>query len=327
MRTSGILALCLLLVGPASALAKPSTTGTTGSTGTSSKQGKKGRTAKEKEKAPCYAPEVHVQRRRGTELEDRALTLTFCDGAPNPAALDSVSVLARPRDVERPELAEIRAYQRLPVDKGPKSKRRDAAYVSKQVMRLHPGLISRLQRVASRFPGKAIEIISGHRPDARDTSRHHHGRALDMRVGGVSREVLRDFLRTFPETGVGYYPNSFFVHMDVRDDKGYWVDRSGPGEAPDYGPWPPKKSHIDHDSEQLVESALKDLAQLESANLFGDPKPAREHQAGPRTGRALSAAQRLLHAAEEAARDEDDDMGPDEIERIRKEARAAIEAL
>src|SRR4051794_18747810 len=110
MRTPGsILALSLLLLGPTVALAKPSTAGTAAA----SKQGKKGRTSKEKEKAPCFAPEVHVLRRRGSEVEDRSLALTFCDGAPNPAALDSVSVLARPRDVERPAPTEIKAYQRL----------------------------------------------------------------------------------------------------------------------------------------------------------------------------------------------------------------------
>jgi len=327
MRTSGsVLGLCLLLLGPSTALAKPSTAGTTVTT---TKQGKKAR--KEKEKAPCYAPEVHVQRHRGPEIEDRSLALTFCDGAPNPAALDLVSVLARPRDVDRPETSEIRAYQRMPVDRGPKSKRRDAAYVTKSVMRLHPGLLTRLQHVADHFPGKPIEIISGHRPDARSTSRHHHGRALDMRVAGVSREVLRDFLRTFPETGVGYYPNSFFVHMDVREDKGYWVDRSGPGEKADYGPWPPKKSEISRDSEKLVASALSELNELQRADLF-EPNHATKPSAevGPKTARALSAARRFLQAAEQASRgeeDEDVDMDPAEIERIRKEARAAIEAL
>jgi hypothetical protein len=46
-------------------------------------------------------------------------------------------------------------------------------------------------------------------------------------------------LQELSETGVGYYPNSTFVHVDVRPDAAYWVDRSGPGEPPDYGPWPP----------------------------------------------------------------------------------------
>src|SRR4051794_23244901 len=86
------LGLSLTLLAPGVALAKPSATG---HTAVASKQGKKGRTPKEK--APCFAPQVKVLRRRGAEVEDRALSLTFCDGKPNPAALDSLSVLARPR--------------------------------------------------------------------------------------------------------------------------------------------------------------------------------------------------------------------------------------
>lgn len=262
MRLSIVLGLCLALapasVSHAKAGQEPD--------GAASKQTKRERASKDK--APCYAPEVRLTRKRGTETEERSLSLTFCDGAPNPKALESLSVLARPRDVERPDVAEIRAYQRRPIDRGPKEKRRDPAYLSAGVIRLDPGLLVRLERVAKRFPGKDIEIVSGHRPDARTTSRHHHGRALDLRVAGVSREALRDFLRSFPETGVGYYPNSVFVHMDVREDKGYWVDRSGPGEAPDYGPWPPPKKVIERESRTLLGVALSELESLEIGKIF-----------------------------------------------------------
>jgi hypothetical protein len=355
----------LLLSGPSSALAKPTSNTSTTAAG---KQTKKARPPKEK--APCFAPEVKVLRRRGTEVEDRSLSLTFCDGKPNPAALDSLSVLARPRDVERPELAEIKAYQRLPVaeprpsaserksDKGGKTRRREANYLSERVMRVHPGLLERLQRVANRYPGKAIEILSGHRPDARDTSRHHHGRALDMRVAGVSREALRDFLRSFPETGVGYYPNSYFVHMDVREDKGYWVDRSGPGEAPDYGPWPPRlarvseeglrpKSPMSREGTKLVNQVLSELQTLEVGKLLagsGAPLPREDslvralarfegaHQGRVpevrgEAGERIVLERALPAAAVEASDEEDADLDAEEIERIRKEARHAIEGL
>jgi uncharacterized protein YcbK (DUF882 family) len=287
-----------------------------------------------KEKAPCYAPEVHVVRRRGSDVEHRDLSLTLCDGSVNPAALDSVSVLARPRDVERPPLSEIRAYQKRPVEargsareqksnRGPKTKRRNPAYLTENVLRIHPGLLERLQRVANRFPGKTIEIISGHRPDARYTSRHHHGRALDMRVEGVSREMLRDFLRKFDETGVGYYPNSYFVHMDVRDDRGYWVDRSGPGEPADYGPWPPRKNEVDRASAKMVASALSDLDALRENVVNADTMGVEdEAEAEPRLERP-----RRRQPAQEAAPEEDGDLETEEIERIRKDAMEAIRAL
>ena len=32
--------------------------------------------------------------------------------------------------------------------------------------------------------------------------------------------------------GVGYYPNSSFVHLDVRNHFSYWVDYAGPVNAP-----------------------------------------------------------------------------------------------
>ena len=65
-------------------------------------------------------------------------------------------------------------------------------------------------------------------------SNHNFGRALDFRVQGVRNEELRDFCRTLRNTGCGYYPNSTFVHIDVRDAKAYWVDLSRPGEPPRY---------------------------------------------------------------------------------------------
>jgi len=45
---------------------------------------------------------------------------------------------------------------------------------------------------------------------------------------------VRDFCRTLGTVGVGYYPNSSFVHLDVRDVPTYWIDYSGPGQAPRY---------------------------------------------------------------------------------------------
>jgi hypothetical protein len=374
-RRLATIGLSLGLCWSAPVLAKPSQ-----NTTSVVKQNKRPRTSKVK--APCYAPPVTVARARGNLLENRNLSLTFCDGTPNPAALDELSVLARPRDVERPDPAEVRDYQRLPVDRGPKRKRRDAAYLTRQILRVHPGLLVRLQRVAKRYPGKTIEIISGHRPDARSTSRHHHGFALDMRVAGVSREALRDFLRTFPETGVGYYPNSFFVHMDVREDKGYWVDRSGPGEKPDYGPWPPRGAKgageraraveargsareqndeagvaalqptaepaSERERRDLLNQVMAELAQLQVASLVQRPRmggggaappagrPSMDEMrssrpaAGEREpGRALVTlpTRRAPEQASEPEEAGEEDLDAEQIERIRRQARAALEQL
>jgi uncharacterized protein YcbK (DUF882 family) len=101
-----------------------------------------------------------------------------------------------------------------------------------------PRLVALIGLVSNHFGGRTLEIVSGYRaykptqftPD----SRHNYGRALDFRVRGVNNETLRDFCRSLHNTGCGYYPNSSFVHMDVRDSSAYWVDLARPGEAPHY---------------------------------------------------------------------------------------------
>jgi LysM repeat protein len=96
-------------------------------------------------------------------------------------------------------------------------------------------LIKLLARVSDTFGGRPLRVVSGYRGSSYvKGSRHKSGRAVDFSVIGVPNEVLRDFLRTLDKVGVGYYPNSSFVHLDVRDYPAYWVDYSGPGEAPRY---------------------------------------------------------------------------------------------
>jgi hypothetical protein len=61
---------------------------------------------------------------------------------------------------------------------------------------------------------------------------------------GVSNEQLVAYCRNVSDTGCGYYPNSSFVHLDVRAPRTghvYWIDASGPGESPRYvAAWPLK---------------------------------------------------------------------------------------
>lgn len=82
-----------------------------------------------------------------------------------------------------------------------------------------------------------VQILSGLRVSERKTSRHHNGHAVDFRVSGVDPKVVWEYCKAnFPLTGIGYYPNSQFVHLDVgRDDhQAYWIDRSGSGESASY---------------------------------------------------------------------------------------------
>lgn len=99
-------------------------------------------------------------------------------------------------------------------------------------------LISLLGVVSNHFGSRKIEVVSGFRPytptQYTPHSNHNHGKAIDFRVVGVSNEQVRDFCRTLKNTGCGYYPNSTFVHMDVRDSSAFWIDYSKPGEPPRY---------------------------------------------------------------------------------------------
>ncbi|MEZ4315257.1 MAG: DUF882 domain-containing protein [Polyangiaceae bacterium] len=92
--------------------------------------------------------------------------------------------------------------------------------------------------VSDHFGGRTIHVVSGYRPFSKKQytphSNHNLGKAMDFSVDGVPNTVVRDFCRTLRDAGVGYYPNSTFVHLDVRSGKAYWIDYSGPGEAPRY---------------------------------------------------------------------------------------------
>jgi uncharacterized protein YcbK (DUF882 family) len=99
----------------------------------------------------------------------------------------------------------------------------------------HPRLVRLLAQVSDHFGGRPVHVISGYRRPGgftKDTSRHVAGQAIDFRIPGVPLEALRDYCSKLRHVGVGYYPNSHFVHLDVRRKDARWTDRSRAGEAP-----------------------------------------------------------------------------------------------
>ncbi|HEX5100912.1 MAG TPA: DUF882 domain-containing protein [Polyangiaceae bacterium] len=127
----------------------------------------------------------------------------------------------------------------------------------------HPGAPDRLIRllveVSNTFGGRPIHIVSGYRTTSyfRD-SRHKTSQALDFAIVGVPNAVARDYLMSLENVGVGYYPNSTFLHLDVRARSTHWVDYAGPGEAPrKTAHAPPVASTADFDelAEQAAEAA------------------------------------------------------------------------
>lgn len=105
--------------------------------------------------------------------------------------------------------------------------------------RIDPRLPRLIYQTGKNFYGHRIEVISGYRSPkvARNPkSPHKLGLACDFRVTGINNATLRDYLRkAFDHVGVGYYPNSMFVHLDVRKgSSAFWIDYSGPGENAAY---------------------------------------------------------------------------------------------
>jgi uncharacterized protein YcbK (DUF882 family) len=105
-------------------------------------------------------------------------------------------------------------------------------------MPIDPRLLRLVAEVSDHFGGRTIVVVSGYREHTPRQfarySRHNYGRAIDMRIVGVPNDVLRDYCLTLRGVGVGYYPNSAFVHLDNRGYRSTWVDYSAPGAAPRY---------------------------------------------------------------------------------------------
>jgi LysM repeat protein len=96
-------------------------------------------------------------------------------------------------------------------------------------------LLRLIAHVSDVFGGRSIRLVGGYRERSYARhSRHKTGEAIDFSIPGVPNDVLRDYLRTHKDVGVGYYPNSTHVHLDVREKNSYWVDHSRPGRKPAY---------------------------------------------------------------------------------------------
>jgi uncharacterized protein YcbK (DUF882 family) len=98
---------------------------------------------------------------------------------------------------------------------------------------IEPRILDAIYRIQTHFNAQEIRVISGYRtPAAIASSRgsqHGRGRAIDIIVPGTSDDDVAKLARDMGYMGVGVYPTSGFVHVDVRDRSYFWVDSSGPG--------------------------------------------------------------------------------------------------
>lgn len=97
-----------------------------------------------------------------------------------------------------------------------------------EVHPIAPDLLDLVAGLAGQFGrSDAVQVISGYRSPASNASLrarssgvatrslHMEGMAMDIRVPGAPLERLRDAALAMRRGGVGYYPASNFVHVDV----------------------------------------------------------------------------------------------------------------
>ena len=91
---------------------------------------------------------------------------------------------------------------------------------------IDPRLIDLLYRIAQRTRQKLI-LVSGFRApmfSLATLSYHTRGMAADIRIPGMTPLMARDLAESMGVHGLGYYPVSGFIHVDVRDDNSRWTD-------------------------------------------------------------------------------------------------------
>jgi uncharacterized protein YcbK (DUF882 family) len=94
---------------------------------------------------------------------------------------------------------------------------------------IDPRTLALVYRIQTHFGVPAMRVVSGYRiPKPGSRSNHGKGRAMDLIVPGVADEDVAKYTREVGFVGVGVYPASQFVHVDIRPRSYFWVDVSGP---------------------------------------------------------------------------------------------------
>jgi uncharacterized protein YcbK (DUF882 family) len=98
-------------------------------------------------------------------------------------------------------------------------------------------LYEHLSRICDHYPGQRVDLVSGFRFHERDSSRHFHASAMDIKIKEVPIRELYAFAETLDvgveaegALGIGIYPTSQFIHVDFRapGEPSYrWTDWSG----------------------------------------------------------------------------------------------------
>jgi uncharacterized protein YcbK (DUF882 family) len=120
-----------------------------------------------------------------------------------------------------------------------------------EVRAVRAELYEQLSRIYDRF-GKPVHLVSGFRFAERNSSRHYHASAMDIRVPGVSIHELYAFAESLDlggagAMGIGIYPTTGFVHVDFRapgEPSFRWTDYSGHSPAKPTGRTQPARKPV-----------------------------------------------------------------------------------
>jgi hypothetical protein len=106
-------------------------------------------------------------------------------------------------------------------------------HYTNQATQMDTRLLNVLTQAARKFKAQRIEVVSGYRSPKYNlmlrkkghqvarSSQHVEGNAVDFRIRGVPTRTLLNFVKSLRLGGVGYYPNSQFVHSDTGKIR-YW---------------------------------------------------------------------------------------------------------
>lgn len=102
-----------------------------------------------------------------------------------------------------------------------------------KIKQINPKLLDLLSKLLS-SRNKPLELVCGYRSSETNNilrktnhgvaknSFHMYGKAADIRSPSLSLKNLRNKAKSLKMGGVGYYPSSKFIHVDIRNSPTYW---------------------------------------------------------------------------------------------------------